>query len=500
MKLPKVSDELKQLKQKLEDFDSLVSSIDDIIFEIRDDGVILNCWTSTPEQLFYEKDFIINKSIADLFPKEFSETLLFILNKSFKKRTGYVLKYKSPYQSNPDQWFKLKTKIISNKTDRLTVVVTNITREQRLEAEMRIKEEKFNRAFKNSSIGMLLLNRSLKVMEYNQELQSILGYSIAEEMLEKPISEFIHAESIDLVTAATKAVKSGEKEKAIIEARCIAKEDKSFYCLINISSVLDMTGKLVYFLCQIQDLSLFKNNEIKLNQQNELLAKRNYELKVRVNQLEAYNQILTHNLRTPISNIDMIINQLAIETDELERQVLINLLKKSNSKFLKLFDKLIQTLEIQNSNDTLFLTSNMDEICQYLINQFQSKIDSNELYLDCHFEVIEIAFPAIYIYHIFNYLINESLKLNHSEKKVTIKIRTEKREGFVEIKIENDCESQRCFGIDKDLSSTEEDIDENSLLDLHLAKQQIQSFGGSINISKNVDFGNQVSIHLPIEN
>src|SRR5690606_40663169 len=91
MKLPKVSDELKQLKQKLEDFDSLVSSIDDIIFEIRDDGVILNCWTSTPEQLFYEKDFIINKSIADLFPKEFSETLLFILDrKSTRLNSSHV--------------------------------------------------------------------------------------------------------------------------------------------------------------------------------------------------------------------------------------------------------------------------------------------------------------------------------------------------------------------------------------------------------------------------
>mgnify|MGYP000849557037 FL=1 len=500
MELPLVSDELKQLKQKLEDFDSLVSSIDDIIFEIRDDGVILNCWTSTPEQLFYEKEFIVNKSIAELFPVEFSETLLYILNKSFKKRTGYVLKYKSPYDSNPDQWFKLKTKIINNKTDRLTVVVTNITREQRLEAEMQIKEEKFNRAFKNSSIGMLLLNRSLKVMEYNQELQSILGYTIAEEMLEKPISEFIHEESLDLVTTATKQVKSGEKEKAIIEARCIAKEDKSFYCLINISSVRDMTGKLVYFLCQIQDLSLFKNNEKKLNQQNELLEKRNYELKVRVNQLEAYNQILTHNLRTPISNINMIIEQLSLETDEHEKQVLTKLLKKSNFKFLKLFDKLIETVEIQNSNDSLFKTSNMDEIYQNLTNQFQSKIDSKELQLDCHFEIIEIAFPAIYIYNIMHYLINESLKLNSSGKKVTIKIWTERKEDFIVIKIENDCESQRCFGIEKDLESTDEDIDENSLLDLHLAKQQILNFGGNINISRNVDFGNQVTINLPLAN
>src|SRR5690606_3366985 len=114
---------------------------------------------------------------------------------------------------------------------------TNITREQKLLSKIQLREEKFNRAFQNSSIGMLLLDQSLQVIEFNNALQKILGYVDSAEMLARNIPEFIHPDHFQKVQNAFDAVKNGISDNAVIEAQCIANQDKILWCLINISSV-----------------------------------------------------------------------------------------------------------------------------------------------------------------------------------------------------------------------------------------------------------------------
>lgn len=497
MKTHQMFDEINELKQRIKDFDSLVSSIDDIIFEVSDQGVILNCWTANPEQLYYDKNFLINKSVKELFPTEFSNTIMYIIEKSIRKRTGYILKYKSPFDENHEHWYRLKTKIISNKFDRLTVVITNITREQKLLSKIQIKEEKFNRAFQNSSIGMLLLSKSLKVIEYNLELQHILGYNEPEEMLKKEVPEFILESHHENVQIAFDEVKHGLREKAMIEAECYARGNKVIWCLINISSVRDQLGKVVYFLCQIQDLSLFKSNETKLNHQNELLEKINYELKVKINQLETFNQILAHNLRTPISNIEMIINQLEIETSQEQKNILIELLRISNKKFLNLFDNLIETIDVQNSNKNLSQTTQIEDVISKIKSYFAEEISTNKLHIIEDFQAKVISFPGDYIFSIFKYLISSSLKTYVPGKLIEIIARTNDVENNILISLENNCSSQHCFEIASETLNSIKAIDENFEMELHIAKQQIYFFGGNIKIFRIADVGNKVIISLP---
>ncbi|MCT1531555.1 PAS domain S-box protein [Sphingobacterium daejeonense] len=493
-------DEIIQLKQKIKDFDSLVESIDDIIFEVSRDGVILNCWTSDPKLLFYDKEHFINKTIHEIFPSELATSFSYILEKSFKKKKGYVIKYKSPFYENPEQLYRLQTKIIGNRDDKLTAVVTNITREQKLLSKIQLKEEKFNRAFQNSSIGMLLLDRSLNVIEYNLALQKILGYSDVEEMLARKVPEFIHESHSDNVQAAFDDVKNGIRENAIIEAQCIANENKILWCLINISSVRDTSGKVIYFICQIQDLSLFKSNENKLNLQNELLEKINYELKVKVNQLEAFNQILAHNLRTPISNIEMIINQLSIETEPSQKEQLLNILKTSNKKFLNLFDKLIETVEGQNSSKSLLETSYISVLIDKLKVHFKNEIETNILDIQSEISVNTISFPIEYILCIYKYLINESIGTYKNGFPIHIVIKSWIKESTFYISIENNCNSQHCFEIASQILRDSEKIDDKVLMELHMAKQQIHYFGGSYKIYRKENMGNIVIISLPVNN
>jgi light-regulated signal transduction histidine kinase (bacteriophytochrome) len=302
------------------------------------------------------------------------------------------------------------------------------------------------------------------------------------------------------VQAAFDDVKNGIRENAIIEAQCIANENKILWCLINISSVRDTSGKVIYFICQIQDLSLFKSNENKLNLQNELLEKINYELKVKVNQLEAFNQILAHNLRTPISNIEMIINQLSIETEPSQKEQLLKILKTSNKKFLNLFDKLIETVEGQNSSKSLLETSYISVLIDKLKVHFKNEIETNILDIESEISVNTISFPIEYILCIYKYLINESIGTYKNGFPIHIVIKSWINESTFYISIENNCNSQHCFEIASQILRDSEKIDDSVLMELHMAKQQIHSFGGSYKIYSKEDKGNIVTISLPVNN
>ncbi len=497
MNIQHLTNEIHELRQKIQEFDSLVASMDDIVFEISNQGIILNCWTANPEQLFFDKEFIINKSLSELFSEDLSNDFFNIIKKSFRNQQSYSLKYKSPFQEIPVQWFKMQTKIIKNRTDKLTVIITNITREQKLISKIQIKEEKFNRAFINSSIGMLLLNNKLNVIEHNPELLNILNYNSAKEVLEQKLSDFIHEDHLSKILTALSDVKRGRKEKVILEAQCVARGKKMIWCLINISSIRDSSGTLIYFLCQIQDLSLFKNNDKKLNIQNDLLEQVNYELKVKVKQLEAYNQVLTHNLRTPISNIEMIINQLEVKQKEETKDLLINLLKVSNQKFLKLFDNLIGTLDNQNSKEFLFQSNNIIDIIENIQVIFHKEIEMGHLEIENRILKSQIVFPSLYIQKIFQFLILETLNNYDGKNVVRINISTWEEDNCFHLSIENNCPLKRLFSVEEGFPNIDNDIDENLLMDIYMAKQQIHYFGGNISISTVEENGNKITISLP---
>ena len=55
--------------------DTIIESVDDIIFLINDHYIILDVWTGKPSQLWMPQQNFINKSIGEAYPSEIAELI-----------------------------------------------------------------------------------------------------------------------------------------------------------------------------------------------------------------------------------------------------------------------------------------------------------------------------------------------------------------------------------------------------------------------------------------
>ena len=170
-----------------------------------------------------------------------------------------------------------------------------------------------------------------------------------------------------------------------------------------------------------------------------------------------------------------------------------------NKKFLKIVDKLIETVDDQNSIMSVVENSNLTGLIQQLKDEFKEAIESRILTIYSDIEVNTIYFPTEYIFYIYRYLIKESLALQNGHP-MEIKIQSWKADNNLNISIEKNWDTFQSYDIANLFDKDFENIDDHFMMDLHMAKQQIQSFGGTYKILKKTDAGNIVHISLPTSN
>ncbi len=133
-------------------------------------------------------------------------------------------------------------------------VITDITERKEQEAEIRLGEERFRRAFDDAPIGMALVSPAGRWLKVNRALCSILGYSSA-ELLRKDVQSFTHrndrAPSEELVRQAI----AGEDPPHHMEKRYMRRDGSLVFASLSVSLVRDGSGKPLYFISQVEDIT-----------------------------------------------------------------------------------------------------------------------------------------------------------------------------------------------------------------------------------------------------
>lgn len=82
-----------KLRERILELESIISCFDDIVFVVSSDGTILDSWTLQPQELFFDRDRILNIPIEDLFPEEFASTMVDILEKTIRTKKSHQIIY-----------------------------------------------------------------------------------------------------------------------------------------------------------------------------------------------------------------------------------------------------------------------------------------------------------------------------------------------------------------------------------------------------------------------
>lgn len=133
-------------REHLNDLRSLVSSLNDIVFELDEDGRFLRVWSSNNEVLFMPKEQFIGKTISECLPATFAR-LSYDAIKSIIKTEGSQKQFEYPSIYKDNRWFSAKYFEIKRESQdskrRICCVITDITERKTMETEIKNSTEIF---------------------------------------------------------------------------------------------------------------------------------------------------------------------------------------------------------------------------------------------------------------------------------------------------------------------------------------------------------------------
>lgn len=185
IKLRGTFQDISDLKQKTISLHTLISSIDDIIFEIDKNSVCLNVWARSDEKLFFPREQVIGANFLQIMP----EPILSLFKSSLEevlstRKTTSMHEYCDPFAPDPSKanWFRCKIAPQvdgSREIERLTMVITDITNEvhsRQGELQKQHELEQIMNAINNCAI-VASTDRDGKILEVNDNFTKLTKYT-----------------------------------------------------------------------------------------------------------------------------------------------------------------------------------------------------------------------------------------------------------------------------------------------------------------------------------
>jgi PAS domain S-box-containing protein len=140
-------------------------------------------------------------------------------------------------------------------------VMSDVTKRKLREAELRLSEERFRRAFDDAPIGMALVGLTGRWLRVNRPLCDMIGYS-AEELLGTDLQAVTHKDDLEQELRQLARVLGGEVPSYQMEKRYFHKNGGLVSVMLSVSLVRDASGGPVYFVKQIENITERKAIEL----------------------------------------------------------------------------------------------------------------------------------------------------------------------------------------------------------------------------------------------
>ena len=142
-------------------------------------------------------------------------------------------------------------------------IVRDVTELRKAQKQIQLSEARFRGAFEYSATGMALVSLEGKWLKVNKELCHVVGYS-EQELLALTFREITHPEDLSKDLAFLQQTLRGEIETYRMEKRYLHKNGSLVWVNLNVSLIKDTDGNPLYFVSQIEDITIEKKAQEKL--------------------------------------------------------------------------------------------------------------------------------------------------------------------------------------------------------------------------------------------
>lgn len=486
------------LASKEQQLNLLVSSLDDMVFEVTHDGFIINYWTNDNNRLFYTPSYFVGKSINELFPESVALSFQRLINETMAAGIEQEMDFLSPFESHKDCWYHLKVKPITQKNDRVAVVISDITKEVKNKEQIKLSENKFNQAFHFSGLGMSITALDGFCLDANRTLCQMLGYT-KKELQALRFLDVTHPDDVQQDIALRKKLLDNEIDSFTFQKRYQHKIGHYVWCDTTVSLVRNHKHYPQFYIAQVQNISQAKLNIETLESQKAELESIKMDLETKVRQLEEFNQIVAHNLRGPVCNIQMLMEEIDSETDDSRKKTYISLLKCSGDNLNEALEELTSILELKGNSVQPFNSCSFQGILNTMYLRHLPEIKQKNAILTTDFKVENIHYPSVYLERILDHLLSNALKYTSIDRQPIIHISTYMQEGKTFLQITDN-------GIGIDLPKYKSQLFmfkkvfhrgfESKGIGLFTVRYLLENIGGKIDVESQPDKGSLFTVQF----
>ncbi|TVZ52486.1 PAS domain-containing sensor histidine kinase [Dokdonia sp. Hel_I_53] len=371
-------------------------------------------------------------------------------------------------------------------------VFQDIDQQKKAEALIYQSEEKFQQTFESAPNGVALVSLDGKWIKANKQLSTILGYT-EEELLTRTFQELTYPDDLAKDLKNVNRLLAGVDDNYQIEKRYIHKSGDIIWCILSVSLVRTKHKTPSYFISQITNISSLKN----ANKKIELLLE---ETESKNNKLLNFKHIVSHNLRSHTSNLDMLLGFLENDVPQVKDVEVFSLLKEAFKNLQETIVNLSDISGFENCRKEDYIEVDLCKEIERSIVSIKALLDE----VNCNIsfskeDAIKVTVIPEYLRSSFLNILTNAVKYRKQTEVLNITIKIDISEDYTIVSFKDnglginlDLHGSKIFGMYK----TFHRHPDSRGLGLFIVKNQIEAMGGKVLVESEEGIGTTFKIYL----
>ncbi|MEC8830808.1 MAG: PAS domain S-box protein, partial [Bacteroidota bacterium] len=350
--------------------------------------------------------------------------------------------------------------------------------------EQRMSEIKFRGLLDSAPDTTVIVNQEGIIHLINKQAEKMFGYRPS-ELIGQHLTTLVPNRLWDTMEFYANSFFKAPKHTGLPADLDFFVHNKSGFQIpvqVTLSPLETSEGLLVSIA--IRDITAQKQAAHRILETNKSLKESAKRLKAQNRQLEEFNQITSHNLRSPVSNLKALVDIYKTESDVELKKVIIDKIESVTNHLTWTLDTLVESLIIKKNSQQSLEKINFEKTLIKTKEMLAAEIAKNKASISYDFsEVPNTMYNKVYLESIFLNLISNSLKYRAEERAPEIFVHSKNNNGTVQLEFRDnglgmnlEKNGSKLFGFSKVFHRNKD----AKGVGLFLTKAQVDAMGGKI--------------------
>lgn len=356
-------------------------------------------------------------------------------------------------------------------------------------------EQQFKTLVNNNPDIISRIGSDMRYKFMNESILNVRKFKI-EDIVGKTVMELRDSADVNnnlFITYLNKAFETGEKQLFEFSTHTNTTLE-SYFSLSIIPLKNEINGNVDNVLTVTKDITKQINNEKLLKDSISNLQMLAEKLEKKRKILEDFTFIVSHNLRSPVANLSALFNLIDMEHSIATKELMLTKVREAFNILSVTVSDLSNVVQIRQNTELPKEKLNFEDILKNNLKNLDYQIVISQAEITFDFQNIEsIEYPKIYLESIFLNLLTNAIKYRSESRTPKIKfITTIDNQGIICLICEDNGlgidmkkYGHKIFGLNK----TFHHHPDAKGVGLFITKNQIETMGGTIYVTSEVDEG-----------